>query len=194
MFLSIRVAPSLFLRALSSLSILQWDFSASKSSLVRLFTAGIKLNGPGTVVNNRAVTEIQFHNSCSFLPAQWCVSDSKYHGSVHQSRCVSRSGLRQACVGQSNTLEENISSVSTFTEDKASSNICSFVNHPQNQQHHAYYENWCSCRFVRTTNLALLSTFCLVICVTTESRMKYDIDIVKQLQMHVGLGSAETIN
>lgn len=41
---STRVAPSLFLRARSSLSSLLFDFSASRSSLVRLFTAGIKLH------------------------------------------------------------------------------------------------------------------------------------------------------
>lgn len=41
---STRVAPSLFLRARSSLSSLLFDFSASRSSLVRLFTAGIKLD------------------------------------------------------------------------------------------------------------------------------------------------------
>lgn len=45
---STSVAPSLFLRALSSRSSLLFDFSASRSSLVRLFTAGKRLRHPHT--------------------------------------------------------------------------------------------------------------------------------------------------
>lgn len=33
--------------------------------------------------HNQEFTGIEFYNRCLFLPAQWCVSDSKNHGSVH---------------------------------------------------------------------------------------------------------------
>lgn len=44
LFRSIMASPNLPLRALSFLSIVLFDFSASRSSLVRLFTAGMKLD------------------------------------------------------------------------------------------------------------------------------------------------------
>lgn len=85
---STRVDPSLFLRARSSLSSLLFDFSASRSSLVRLFTAGIKLH-------TRWRDTSQFISPCFFnlanfieekkqnRPAQWSVSHSKHHSIVY---------------------------------------------------------------------------------------------------------------
>lgn len=83
---STRVAPSLFLRARSSLSSLLFDFSASRSSLVRLFTAGIKLHTRDT---SQFISPC-FFNLANFIeekkqnrPAQWSVSHSKHHSIVY---------------------------------------------------------------------------------------------------------------